>query len=65
MDVHEFQSLRTLIHRETGIWLRDGKQVMPASRLRGRLSESLVASGQTGVLATRWNLPLPAAVTMR
>lgn len=37
MDVHEFKGFRALIHRETGIWLKDGKQVMLASRLSKRL----------------------------
>ncbi len=37
MDVREFKGFRALIHRETGIWLRDGKQVMLASRLSRRL----------------------------
>ena len=33
----EFRLFRDLIHRHTGIWLRDGKQVMLASRLSRRL----------------------------
>jgi len=37
MDMREFKGLRALIHRETGIWLKDGKQVMLASRLSKRL----------------------------
>jgi chemotaxis protein methyltransferase CheR len=37
MDVHEFKGFRGLIHRETGIWIKDGKQVMLASRLSKRL----------------------------
>jgi chemotaxis protein methyltransferase CheR len=37
MDTREFKGLRALIHRETGIWLKDGKQVMLASRLSKRL----------------------------
>jgi chemotaxis protein methyltransferase CheR len=37
MDMREFIGFRTLIHRETGIWLKDGKQVMLASRLSKRL----------------------------
>ena len=37
MDVREFKVFRELIHRETGIWLRDGKQVMLAARLSKRL----------------------------
>jgi chemotaxis protein methyltransferase CheR len=34
---NEFRLFRELIHRHTGIWLRDGKQVMLASRLSRRL----------------------------
>jgi len=37
MDMREFTAFRALIHRETGIWLRDGKQAMLASRLSRRL----------------------------
>ena len=37
MNEREFNVFRTLIHRETGIWLRDGKQAMLASRLSRRL----------------------------
>ncbi len=37
MDMREFTVFRALIHRETGIWLRDGKQAMLASRLSRRL----------------------------
>jgi len=37
MGMREFQTFRTLIHKRTGIWLRDGKQVMLASRLSRRL----------------------------
>jgi chemotaxis protein methyltransferase CheR len=37
MDAHEFKLFRELVHTETGIWLRDGKQVMLASRLARRL----------------------------
>jgi chemotaxis protein methyltransferase CheR len=37
MDIREFKGFRALIHRETGIWLQDGKQVMLASRLSKRL----------------------------
>ena len=33
----EFKAFRALIHSLTGIWLRDGKQVMVASRLSRRL----------------------------
>lgn len=37
MEMREFKLFRTLIHERTGIWLRDGKQVMLASRLSRRL----------------------------
>ncbi len=37
MDVREFKVFRELIHRKTGIWLRDGKQAMLAGRLSKRL----------------------------
>jgi chemotaxis protein methyltransferase CheR len=37
MDLREFKVFRELIHRETGIWLRDGKQIMLAARLSKRL----------------------------
>ena len=37
MDVREFKTFRELIHRKTGIWLRDGKQAMLAARLSKRL----------------------------
>ena len=37
MEMREFKEFRALIHRETGIWLKDGKQVMLASRLSKRL----------------------------
>src|SRR5580658_4629472 len=37
MDMRDFKVFRELIHRETGIWLRDGKQVMLAARLARRL----------------------------
>lgn len=37
MDMREFKLFRTLVHERTGIWLRDGKQVMLASRLSRRL----------------------------
>jgi chemotaxis protein methyltransferase CheR len=36
---NEFELFRTLIHQHTGIWLRDGKQVMLASRLSRRLRQ--------------------------
>lgn len=35
----EFRLFRELVHRHTGIWLRDGKEVMLASRLSRRLRE--------------------------
>ncbi|MGD0126282.1 MAG: CheR family methyltransferase [Terriglobia bacterium] len=37
MGPREFDALRSMIHKHTGIWLRDGKQVMLASRLSRRL----------------------------
>lgn len=37
MDMREFKTFRELIHRKTGIWLRDGKQTMLAGRLSKRL----------------------------
>jgi chemotaxis protein methyltransferase CheR len=37
MGMREFKLFRTLVHERTGIWLRDGKQVMLASRLSRRL----------------------------
>ncbi|MGA9668580.1 MAG: protein-glutamate O-methyltransferase CheR [Terracidiphilus sp.] len=37
MGLREFKAFRSLIHEHTGIWLRDGKQVMLASRLSRRL----------------------------
>jgi chemotaxis protein methyltransferase CheR len=37
MEVREFKTFRELIHRKTGIWLRDGKQTMLAGRLSKRL----------------------------
>ncbi len=37
MDMREFKTFRELIHRQTGIWLRDGKQAMLAARLSRRL----------------------------
>ncbi len=37
MGLREFKLFRTLVHERTGIWLRDGKQVMLASRLSRRL----------------------------
>jgi chemotaxis protein methyltransferase CheR len=40
----DFQLFRNLIHKNTGIWLRDGKQVMLASRLSRRLRHYGLAS---------------------
>jgi chemotaxis protein methyltransferase CheR len=37
MGPREFMAFRAMIHEHTGIWLRDGKQVMLASRLSRRL----------------------------
>ncbi len=37
MGLREFKLFRSLVHQRTGIWLRDGKQVMLASRLSRRL----------------------------
>ena len=37
MGLREFKLFRTLVHERTGIWLRDGKQIMLASRLSRRL----------------------------
>jgi chemotaxis protein methyltransferase CheR len=37
MGPREFNMFRELVHQRTGIWLRDGKQVMLASRLSRRL----------------------------
>jgi chemotaxis protein methyltransferase CheR len=37
MDMREFKTFRELIHRKTGIWLRDGKHAMLAARLSKRL----------------------------
>jgi chemotaxis protein methyltransferase CheR len=34
---HEFKLFRSLVHERTGIWLRDGKELMLASRLSRRL----------------------------
>ena len=44
MGLHEFSLFRSLIHKRTGIWLRDGKQVMLASRLLRRLRHHGLAS---------------------
>ena len=37
MGPREFKLFRTLVHERTGIWLRDGKHIMLASRLSRRL----------------------------
>jgi chemotaxis protein methyltransferase CheR len=37
MELRDFRLFRTLVHERTGIWLRDGKQVMLAARLSRRL----------------------------
>ena len=37
MDRHDFSRFRTLVQEKTGIYLRDGKQVMLASRLNRRM----------------------------
>lgn len=37
MEPREFKAFRSIIHEHTGIWLRDGKQIMLASRLTRRL----------------------------
>jgi chemotaxis protein methyltransferase CheR len=37
MEDREFALFRTLVQKHTGIWLRDGKQIMLASRLSRRL----------------------------
>ncbi len=44
MELREFKLFRTLVHERTGIWLRDGKQVMLASRLSRRLRHHGIAS---------------------
>lgn len=37
LEPREFELFRSLVHLKTGIWLRDGKEVMLASRLARRL----------------------------
>jgi len=37
MGLNEFKLFCSLVHERTGIWLRDGKQIMLASRLSRRL----------------------------
>lgn len=44
MEMREFKAFRSLIHEHTGIWLRDGKQIMLASRLSRRLRHHGIAS---------------------
>jgi chemotaxis protein methyltransferase CheR len=44
LNEREFQLFRTLVHSRTGIWLRDGKQIMLASRLSRRLRHYGLAS---------------------
>jgi chemotaxis protein methyltransferase CheR len=44
MGLREFKMFRTLIHQRTGIWLRDGKQIMLASRLSRRLRHHGIAN---------------------
>jgi chemotaxis protein methyltransferase CheR len=44
MGPAEFRLFRDLVHRHTGIWLRDGKEVMLASRLSKRLRHHRIAS---------------------
>ncbi|MGC2402303.1 MAG: protein-glutamate O-methyltransferase [Acidobacteriaceae bacterium] len=44
INERDFQLFRTLIHGRTGIWLRDGKQIMLASRLSRRLRHYGLAS---------------------
>jgi chemotaxis protein methyltransferase CheR len=43
MGLREFKLFRSLVHERTGIWLRDGKQVMLASRLSRRLRHHGIA----------------------
>jgi chemotaxis protein methyltransferase CheR len=44
MSLADFRAFRELIHGSTGIWLRDGKQVMLASRLARRLRHHALGS---------------------
>ena len=44
MELREFKAFREMIHEHTGIWLRDGKQVMLASRLARRLRHHGISS---------------------
>jgi chemotaxis protein methyltransferase CheR len=43
MGLREFKLFRSLVHERTGIWLRDGKQIMLASRLSRRLRHHGIA----------------------
>jgi chemotaxis protein methyltransferase CheR len=44
MELREFELFRSLIYQYAGIWLRDGKQVMLASRLARRLRHYSLSS---------------------
>jgi chemotaxis protein methyltransferase CheR len=44
MSMEAFRQFREMIHRATGIWLRDGKQVMLSSRLARRLRHHAMSS---------------------
>ncbi len=44
MELREFKLFRALVHERTGIWLRDGKQVMLAARLSRRLRHHGISS---------------------
>jgi chemotaxis protein methyltransferase CheR len=44
MAPNDFKMFRALIHQKTGIWLRDGKEVMLASRLTRRLRQHKMTS---------------------
>ena len=44
MTPNDFKMFRGLIHQKTGIWLRDGKEVMLSSRLSRRLREHEMTS---------------------
>lgn len=44
MDSRDFQRFRDLVHEHTGIWLRDGKQIMLAARLSRQLRQLGLAS---------------------
>jgi len=55
MDVREFKTFRELIHRQTGIWLRDGKH--------RDLDTRCVEDGEGGGIG--FSEPAPAAVSAR